>query len=388
MKEWWMGLTLIMDDLTSLKRGETVADNSGLYNGREMDLRVRSDLLPAGSIGPEHRVRAFTLAGLRDLLRDYGVEHGPILEEAGLSAEGVDDHLAWISLQKLADALSVAARVTGDRYFALKHGSRGRFTSNPLGYLLTNAPDLKTGLRYFARFHPVLATNHLEFVESAGLGRVEWSYPVTMSNVTQLTDFVLMRLVTRIRGAAGSAWRPVAVGLTHRQPADTSEYERRLGPRISFDQPLNSITVAAATLALPMPNADPQLFHLVKRFCEEEIERQKSTNHPLNGIREAMISCLHQGSFGPQHVSKELGLTPGSLHRRLKAEGTSFLRLLDDTRRCLAHRYLLESSLKLTDIAARVGYSELSAFSRASRRWFGTSPRSFRRRSPNLEAAA
>jgi hypothetical protein len=69
-----------------------------------------------------------------------------------------------------------------------------------------------------------------------------------------------MRLVTRIRGAAGSAWRPVAVGLTHRQPADTSEYERRLGPRISFDQPLNSITVAAATLALPMPNADPQLF--------------------------------------------------------------------------------------------------------------------------------
>ncbi|MGA7374511.1 MAG: helix-turn-helix domain-containing protein [Methyloceanibacter sp.] len=32
----------------------------------------------------------------------------------------------------------------------------------------------------------------------------------------------------------------------------------------------------------------------------------------------------------------------------------------------------------LTHIAARVGYSELSAFSRAARRWFGTSPRSFR----------
>jgi AraC-like DNA-binding protein len=326
--------------------------------------------------------------GLRDLLRDYGVEHGPILEEAGLSAEGVDDHLAWISLQKLADALSVAARVTGDRYFALKHGSRGRFTSNPLGYLLTNAPDLKTGLRYFARFQPVLATNHLEFVEGAGMGRVEFSYPVTMSNVIQITDFALMRFVARIRAAAGSHWRPVSVGLMHRQPTDFSEYERRLGPRIFFDQPVNSITISAATLALPMPNADPQLFKLVKRYCEEEIERQKSTNHPLNGIREAMIRCLHQGSFGPQHVAKELGLTPGSLHRRLKAEGTSFLRLLDDTRRCLAHRYLLESSLKLTDIAARVGYSELSAFSRASRRWFGTSPRSFRRRSPNLEAAA
>ena len=45
-----------------------------------------------------------------------------------------------------------------------------------------------------------------------------------------------------------------------------------------------------------------------------------------------------------------------------KAEGTSFQRLLDDTRRCLSHRYLLESSLKLTDIAARVGCSEFSSF--------------------------
>jgi AraC-like DNA-binding protein len=353
-----------------------------------MNERIRPDLNrpPVQNVG-EHRVRAFTLLRLRDLLRGYGVEHRPVLEEAGLPPDLVDE-LAWISLQKLADALSVAARVTGDRYFGLKHGSRGRFTSNPLGYLLTNAPDLKTGLRYFARFHPVLATNHLQFVESPSAARIEFSYPVTMSNVVQLTDFVLMRFVMRIRGAAGNQWRPVAVGLTHRQPADTSEYERRVGPRISFDQPVNSITIAAATLALPMPNADPQLFRLVERFCEEEIERQKAVDHPLNGIREAMMRCLHQGSFGPNHVAKELGLAPSSLHRRLKAEGTSFLRLLDDTRRCLTHRYLLESSLKLTDIAARVGYSELSAFSRAARRWFGTSPRSFRRRSPNLDAAA
>ena len=152
------------------------------------------------------------------------------------------------------------------------------------------------------------------------------------------------------------------------------QYERHIGGRISFDQPVNSVAIAAATLALPMPNADPQLFKLVKRYCEDEVERQKAIDHPLNRIREFMIRCLQRGSFGPKHVAQELGLTPSSLHRRLKAEGTSFHRLLDDTRRCLTHRYLLESSLKLTDIAALVGYSELSAFSRAARRWFGTSP--------------
>jgi AraC-like DNA-binding protein len=352
-----------------------------------MNERIRPDLnrLPENQVG-EHRVRALSLSGLRDRLREYGVDYRPFFEESGLSLDPGDE-LAWISLEKVVNALTLAARVTGDRYFGLKHGAHGRFTANPLGYLMANSPDLRTGLRHFGRFHSVLATNNLEFVETAGTGRIEFSYPAIIQNAVQMTDFVLMRFVVRIRAAAGSRWNPVAVGFMHRQPVDISEYERQLGPRVLFDQPVNSITISASTLALAMPNADPQLFTLVRRYCEEEIERQKSVNHPLNAVREAMTRCLHQGAFGPKHVAAELGISSTALHRRLKDQNISFLRLLDDTRRCLAQRYLLESSLRLTDIAARVGYSELSAFSRAARRWFGTSPRSFRK-SPSLEAAA
>jgi len=344
--------------------------------------------MPINTVPGEHRIRALVLSGLREMLRGYSAEFLPVLQEVELPVEVVGDEFAWISLEKFAKLLTAAARVTGDPYFGLKHGASGRFTSNPLGYLMANAPDLKTALRSFAYFQPVLSSNSLEFVESAGGGRLEWSYPVTVPNIVQLTDFVLMRFVARIQSAAGSAWRPVSVGVTHRQPPDLAEYERRLGPRIAFNQPVNSIGIAGPTLSLPMPHADPQLFKLVARFCEEQLERQKAADHPLNRIREAMIRSLQHGSFGPKCVANELGLTPNGLHRRLKAEGTNFQRLLDDTRRCLTHRYLLETSLKLTDIAARVGYSELSAFSRAARRWFGTSPRSFRRRPPNLDAAA
>src|SRR6476646_9480396 len=112
-----------------------------------MDLPVRPERegIPGRDIEREHRVRAFSFSGLRDLLRDYGVEHGPILEEAGLAAKEIDDGLAF-SLEKLAKALTVGARVTGDLHFGLKHEAKGRFTSNPIGYLMANAPDLRTGL--------------------------------------------------------------------------------------------------------------------------------------------------------------------------------------------------------------------------------------------------
>jgi AraC-like DNA-binding protein len=345
-------------------------------------------VLPRDQHISEHRIRALVMSGLQDSLRGYRVEFLPVLQEAGLSLEEVGNEFTWIPLEKFAMVLTVAARLTGDPYFGLKHGASWRFTSNPLGYLMANAPDIKTALRSFAHFHTVLSSNHVEFVETNSGGRIEWAYPVTLSNIVQLTDFSLMRFVSRVQSAAGQTWRPVSVGVTHRQPADLAEYERRVGARIAFNQTVNSTTFASPTLSLPMPHADPQLFKLVARFCEEQLERQKATDHPLNRIREAMIRCLQHGSFGPRHVAHELNMTPNSLHRRLRAEGSSFQRLLDDTRRRLTHRYLLESSLRLTDIAARVDYSEISAFSRAARRWFGTSPRSFRRQKSNLDAAA
>lgn len=348
----------------------------------DMNRMLSEDVLGA------HRVRAFTLSNLCEVLRGYGVELAPILHEAGFPLDVAEDDFAWISLEKFAKVLTLAARKTGDPCFGLKYGSAARFTSNPLAYLMSNAPNLRVALKSFVHFHAVISTNSLECVETNGSGRIEWSYPVTVSNIVQLTDFVLMRFIWRIQSAAGSAWRPISVGLTHRRPADFSEYERRLGPRVAFDQPVNSIVIGGTTLALPMPGADPQLFKIITRFCEQQLERQKAVEHPLNLIREAMTRCLQQGNLGPKWVAKELGVTPSSLHRRLKAQNTSFQRLLDDTRRCLTQRYLMETSLKLSDIATRVGYSELSAFSRAARRWFGTSPRSFRRSQPNLDAAA
>jgi hypothetical protein len=131
---------------------------------------------------------------------------------------------------------------------------------------MTNAPDLRSALRLSARYQAVLNSNTIRFVDTiTGEGRIEWSYPVGLPNTAQLSDFVVTRFISRIKATAGDSWRPVAVGLMHRAPSDRAEYERRFGPRIAFDQPANSITLSAATLALPTPRADPQLLKLILR---------------------------------------------------------------------------------------------------------------------------
>jgi hypothetical protein len=69
----------------------------------------------------------------------------------------------------------------------------------------------------FGLFNTVLNSNTINFIESVtGGGRIEWSYPISLPNTAQLTDFALMRFVSRIRANAGSSWRPLAVGVMHR----------------------------------------------------------------------------------------------------------------------------------------------------------------------------
>ena len=72
-----------------------------------------------------------------------------------------------------------------------------------------------------------------------------------------------------------------------------------------------------------------------------------------------------------------MGLSRQTLYRRLKAEGVTFEALLDRLRRRLAQK-LVRQGLPVKDIAYRLGFSDPAAFSRAFKRWTGTSPRNAR----------
>ena len=78
-------------------------------------------------------------------------------------------------------------------------------------------------------------------------------------------------------------------------------------------------------------------------------------------------------------LAAELGMSSWTLHRRLRDLNVSFHDLVRGARRELALRYVAEPHIALTEVAFLLGYSELSAFSRAFRQWTGMSPVRYRR---------
>jgi AraC-like DNA-binding protein len=76
-------------------------------------------------------------------------------------------------------------------------------------------------------------------------------------------------------------------------------------------------------------------------------------------------------------TSSSTPITAVSANARCKG-ACSFQRLLDDTRRELAQQYLGQTGVSLADATYLQGFGDKSSFFRASKRWFGISPRHYR----------
>ena len=76
-------------------------------------------------------------------------------------------------------------------------------------------------------------------------------------------------------------------------------------------------------------------------------------------------------------IAARLALSRQTLARRLKSEGTTFEKLLDELRHRLALAYFGDGAISVHQCAYLTGFSDPAAFSRAFKRWTGSAPRRF-----------
>ena len=81
-------------------------------------------------------------------------------------------------------------------------------------------------------------------------------------------------------------------------------------------------------------------------------------------------------------VARRLAMSVATPRRRLGDESTSHSEILDDVRRELAEKYLADMSLAISEVAFLLGFSHVTAFYKAFRRWSqGVTPAEFRAQS-------
>ena len=115
------------------------------------------------------------------------------------------------------------------------------------------------------------------------------------------------------------------------------------------------------------------------RLCLERLSERTDVRFSITDrVRTAVRARLPEGFPPIEAVAAELRLPLSTIQRELQYDGLSYSTLVENTRRDLALSYVRQRQLSFSEIAFLVGYSELSAFSRAVRRWTGLSPRALR----------
>jgi AraC-like DNA-binding protein len=128
-----------------------------------------------------------------------------------------------------------------------------------------------------------------------------------------------------------------------------------------------------------VPAADERLYPIITRYLEQVLREMPPEDTALASVRRAIVETMRDGEPTLEQVGRRLAVTPRTLQRRLRDCGVTFKAAVDDTRRRSAVSYLRDPKHTFTEIAYLLGYSEVSAFNRAFRRWTGSTPSRYRR---------
>jgi AraC-like DNA-binding protein len=97
-------------------------------------------------------------------------------------------------------------------------------------------------------------------------------------------------------------------------------------------------------------------------------------------LKRLLAELMAEGEANADAACRALKLSRRTLQRRLKAEKTSFNKVLQEVRAVLAINYLSDERLKALEVAMLLGYSNISSFTTAFKSWYDLPPVEYRQR--------
>jgi AraC-like DNA-binding protein len=182
--------------------------------------------------------------------------------------------------------------------------------------------------------------------------------------------------VNVLRALCGSEWKPSEVLLPRAAPADQEPFRRHFRAPIRYDQESATIVLPAADLERRVGGADPVL----RALLEERLGQMKGSapSEFADDIRRLLHTRLTSHGCSADAIADLLTMHRRTLSRRLRESGKGYREIAGETRFEIARQLLEDTRLPLGEIAAALGYSEASAFTRAFRRWSGRTPTAWR----------
>ncbi|MCC3312913.1 AraC family transcriptional regulator [Nocardia africana] len=318
-------------------------------------------------------VRSAVLNGYVDLALSLGLNPHPLMRTVGIDPAAVADTDGWLPAEAINRLLELSATETACEDFGLRlAAARGISTLGPIGLVAREEPDVRSALEILLR-HGNLHNEALNtrLTENNGLATVRVQAAPGATLGRQAVELVVAATCRILRDLLHEDWKPLTTCFTHPAPAAVDVHHRMLSDTIDFGCEFDGIVFYGRDLDATNPLADPLLRPYTRQYLQSLAVPGDTT---ADQVRRAIESLLPTQRCSAAQVAHSLGMDRRTLHRHLTRTGETFSSILDTVRTDLAQRYVARQDRTMTEIAADLGFSELSAFSRWFHTRFGCAP--------------
>jgi len=329
-------------------------------------------------------LRSWLLAA-KMAVEQRGIDANKLLKEAGLDLSTVSDPMARYPAHQGLAFWQTAVHEIGEELIGIDVALQFvPLNFNALSYALMASENLAQMYLRLARYaHIITDAADVRFTMEAGAGRLSFmGDPRLLDAVDDMTrwsifDYALLAIVRGSRMLFGREFQPLEIRMQRQKPVNHAKLERvfRCVPIYGCED--NAIIVDLSTLEKPLSYANLE----VVKASEDAMDRYRSHwSDPglVDHLAAVLKELLPSGEPRQEDVAQRLDMTLRTLQRRLGEAGTCYRDVLNDTRHGLAAAYLRSQQYSVGEIAFLLGFSEVSAFTRAFRRWTGASPREWR----------
>ncbi len=320
---------------------------------------------------------AMALRSLMKVAGERGVDVDALLREIGVPKAALDDIEYRIPEATRLRAWAEVETLSRDPFLGLHVAEAAHIgTFDVLDYVLYFSPTLGCVLENLVRYHRLLADawafRRATEGETTRLRRVEVTPP-------QEAEAFFAFLVVRGRVLLGEL-TPSEVKFAHPSPADTSQHALLFRCPVHFGMAVTELLLPTATLDLPVVTSNPDVEKILARYATELTERQPKGDSFVERVRSVVARTLRSGPPSLEATARALKASPRTVQRKLGEHGTTHLEIVDSVRSEMSSQLVEKGHLSLTEIAFLVGFTDVSGFHRAYKRWTGASPSDVRAR--------
>ncbi|SFR48850.1 AraC-type DNA-binding protein [Marinobacter gudaonensis] len=317
---------------------------------------------------------------LAELLRSIGVDEQDLLLRVGLDPARLDSTDLRVSQPQASEFVTRAIIESGEPGLGILLAKELKLPLHgALGTAVMSSRTLGDALELMTRYL-TLRVPHLQVRkrENAGLACYQVTCDVDLGPLHGfIMDAMLFGCVSMGAQLTGSVVDGLKILRRGPEPAYFRRFRSQIPVPVEFDATENALVVPAARLAMPVRFTDDQLAASSRAQCEEAL-RQLTEDAGFSCRVRRVIETSHP--FPPKlaRVAGTLFVSERTLKRRLQEEQASFQQLVDEVRLDRAGDLLRNSGLNLSQIADALGYADAANFTRAFKRWTGTSPSQYR----------